>query len=360
MAMKLVKIAASAALASAPLGHCGLVSLHRLSQQPIDLSKEEKELPFFGDSACPCIGFDNLEGGETTVHFDGGMQVAYPADLGSRCETWDNGRHPNSCQPGQEPGLGKGWCGKMWCFVDPCKCSIDVLPKVSVYVPDARYRGKPLFYSYTTCGDKDDFTKEVPQAGNHGCRCIGFDNMPGTTEVIAGGKTIAYPAEIGGSCDSWDMDTHPECKGDKMPDWCRSNWCYVDPCSCDLPDGKVPKISAYLPNQTFTGKNLYYSYETCNAKDTWTEKGNPDACVNQKSKVDCAEHMRCSWTGTHCLGTELVDHPLCKKAGDEMSKLLRKPNKGGSAQNAPRTALVILAAMATASAASSTSPGAGL
>merc|ERR1712232_632583 len=123
----------------------------------------------------------------------------------------------------------------------------------------------------------------------------------GTTEVTVGDskkgyKKVMYPAEIGGSCAAWDKDTHPECKGDNAPVWCRSNWCYVDPCSCHLPGEIVPKISAYLPNSSFTGKSLYFSYETCKNADTWTVNNHPHACVNQATKEECDMENRCTWT----------------------------------------------------------------
>lgn len=265
----------------------------------------------FGDTRCPCIGFDNIDG-ETTIVFennDGKVtdEVAYPADLGSRCEAWDNRRH-TSCAKGSK----EKWCQESWCYVDPCDCKIPVLPKVSEYTPDARYRGKPLFFSYATCGGKDTWTKGVPEVGTPGCRCINFDNMPGTTEMAIMGKSVAYPAEVGGSCQTWDKETHPLCKADKPPKWCFQNWCYVDPCSCSLPNDVIPKVSNYLPEATFTGKSIYYSYETCGGKDTYTEEHNKKACVNQKNEEDCNALDRCAWAGSSCMGAELVDHPLCE------------------------------------------------
>merc|ERR1712194_351290 len=165
-----------------------------------------------------------------------------------------------------------------------------------------------------TCGGKDMYSVGVPEVGSPGCRCIGFAGLPGTTEVtFADDKVVAYPASIGGECKSWDDGFHPECKGKNQPSWCKANWCYVDPCSCKLSAGAVPKISAYLPEATFTGKNLYYSYETCKNPDTWTKEGNPNACVNQDTKDKCGNNPRCAWVEEKkkCLGTELVNHPLC-------------------------------------------------
>lgn len=58
----------------------------------------------------------------------------------------------------------------------------------------------------------------------------------------------------------------------------------------------------YLPEATFTGKSLYYSYETCGSEDHFTKEWNTEACVNQKSKDDCLElkvrggGRKCGWT----------------------------------------------------------------
>jgi len=284
----------------------------------------------YGDSRCPCIGFDNIEG-ETIlqVEQDGKeVELTYPADIGARCEAWDDKRH-FQCKDGEKPGAGNGWCGQSWCYVDSCNCAIDVLPKIaSLYNTEATYRGKPLFWSYATCGGKDEFTTKAPKLGKPVCRCIGFAGVAGSTEIsFKGGSKGEYPADLGATCSAWDKGRHPECQGDEASPWCRASWCYVDPCECDLPGDIVPKISAYLPDATFTGKNLYYSYETCGSADTWTEKHNVDACVNQDDEADCTRLSRCAWTGSRCLGTELVDHPLCTEAGKKFTEKTGKSGK---------------------------------
>lgn len=326
-----VALSANAALIAAPSNQVSLSQRESLASK---LSRVH-----FGDTNCPCIGFDNIEG-ETSVEIKDGnddtVTVAYPADLGARCEAWDDDKHP-SCKSDKPPK----WCNQKWCYVDPCRCSIDVLPKIAVYVPDATYRAKPIFFSYATCGGKDMYSVGVPAVGSPGCRCIGFAGLPGTTEVtFADDKVVAYPASIGGECQDWDKGFHPECKGKDQPSWCKANWCYVDPCSCDLPDGAVPKISAYLPEATFTGKNLYYSYETCKDKDTWTKKGNPNACVNQDTKEKCGNNPRCAWAGERCLGTELVNHPLCVDDSAE-----KKEKEKSAAASSRALSLASLAAL---------------
>lgn len=298
---------------------------------PVAAQDEPNEAVHFGDTVCPCIGFDNVEGttmvtlkleeegergkvaedGEEEQRKTREVKISYRADLGAHCEPWDKGVHP-FCKGGRDPSF----CMEKWCYVDPCNCKIPTMPKMSIYLPDVTYRGKPLAYSYATCGGEDKMLNAFPEVGSPGCRCIGFDHIQGSTEItFRDGRTAAYPAEIGSSCEAWDRQRHPECfSSDKPPPWCANSWCYVDPCSCSLADGVVPKISAYLPKATFTGKNLYYSYETCGNPDVWTKENNPEACVNQKTEDACVRLSRCSWSssGKRCLGFELVHHPLCE------------------------------------------------
>lgn len=245
------------------------------------------------------------------------MHATYPADLGARCEPWDERRHI-LCKGGSD----KAWCKRSWCYVDPCKCDVDVLPQVTLYQPETTYRNMPLFYSYETCGGKDAFQRKDPPLGHPSCRCVGFAGIVGTTEIsFRGGHVTEYPGDLGATCKAWDHDVHPECKGDKQPSWCRARWCYVDPCECELPGEVFPKLSAYMPDATLTGKNLYYSYETCGSPDTWTTDNNEEACVNQETEDECGTNPRCAWSSGRCLGRELVMHPLCKETAKKDYKL---------------------------------------
>jgi len=350
--LALLAVGASASLAGSPSravtllskdkeAHVHHVHLHGKNKPE---KKHKEHAAFFGDTLCPCIGFDNIQGETTVVFEEDGQQtaVAYPADLGARCEAWDNGRHAD-CKEGATPGFGESWCAQTWCYVDPCNCKIPVLPKMSTYSPDALYRGKPIFFSYATCGGEDMWTKGVPEVGTPGCRCIGFDNVPGTTEMRIEGKDVAYPAEVGGSCQAWDKGTHPACKSDKPPKWCHESWCYVDPCSCELEGDVPPKVSMYLPKATFTGKGLYYSYETCEGKDFFTKSVHKQACVNQLEASDCDALPRCAWTGNKCLGAELVNHPLCQD-------VVKKAQVEDSADEVKKSSAVALRPLAAAAA----------
>jgi len=327
--------------------------------QPLALAHDSKASGVtYGNPKCPCVGFDNVNG-VTKVAIDRDTQADYPADLGARCDAWDNDRHPHSCvEEDQKPGAGKGWCAQQWCYVDPCNCDIPVLPKTSAYLPDSTFQGKPVYYSYATCGGEDLWTKEnhkdacVNQDSEktcwalekcawdgskcggkevnsqcnkklHGftwgmasCRCVGIDNQPGSLDVdIGDGKMVAYPADVGATCQTWDHKRHPECKkpAGERPLWCLDKWCYVDPCSCN--HAVPPKTSAYLPDAKYQGKPVYYSYATCGSTDQWTTENHKMSCVNQDSEKACEQLKdKCAWTGKECLGKELVD--LCHAPSD--------------------------------------------
>jgi len=322
----------------------------------------------FGTSACPCVGFDKVEG--TTVASMGkGKTVEYPLEMGGSCTAWDDNTHP-SCKKGGDPGKGNGWCAQPWCYVDPCNCNIPVPPKVSSYMPDATYQAKPVYYSYATCGGKDEWTgkhhksacvnqkssgdcaalskcawtgdkclgKEVVGQctqklhgftwGMGNCRCIGIDDREGVmTAVIGKDKTTAYPSETGGTCAAWDSDRHPDCMKADAPSWCKKAWCYVDPCSCSV--NVPPTVAGYVPDGLYQGRPIYYSYDTCGSTDDYTAGFHKTACKNQKSEKDCTKLKKCGWTGKECLGKDLVEvctrepapEPKSEKAGSWVPSL---------------------------------------
>lgn len=286
--------------------------------------------------------------------------MQYPADLGARCETWDNGNHP-LCKSGS--GKVPDWCGEPWCFVDPCNCKISdgPVPRISSYLPEAKFQGKGVFFSYDTCGGVDTYTgskeadfcvnqktwadcEALPRCewtlsetcvgtevqgqgcgntasesndesiwGTDECACIGFSGKDGTTEVVINSVDVEYPGDVGSTCKAWDDDLHPDCAGaEPKPEWCGRKWCYIDPCKCTI--STPPKVITYLPDSTFQGKDLYYSYATCGNEDVYTASGeHPNACVNQMTKKDCAaQGSKCTWTSPKrfgwegCIGTKLA------------------------------------------------------
>jgi len=284
--------------------------------------------------------------------------VHYAADMGAHCHSWDAGKHPQ-CKG--DPVTDPDWCGKQWCFIDPCNCNFRDLPVKSEYVSDARYRGSPLFYSYETCGSKNTFSKNLPDFGSPRCRCVGLYNVPGTTDVhfdlaAWGGakEVVSYPGDVGTSCKAWDKDMHPLCRSSNPPDFCTAKWCYVDPCECDMLD--IPKVSMYLPKASHSGKHLYYNYATCGSVDTFTKKYNTGACFNQRTQAGCEAllkpdgEMKCGWTGSHCLGREMLTNPLCKRTAMKYGKRFHRIHSAAtraSAMGALLPAAVAAAAAAT-------------
>ncbi|CAJ1438706.1 unnamed protein product [Effrenium voratum] len=279
----------------------------------------------YGSAKCPCIGFDGLDG-ETLALIDGKM-VKYPADLGGSCTAWDEVMHP------QCKSAAQGWCSQPWCYVDPRKCDVGVLPTMTTYLPSARYKNMPLFYSYATCGSKWGREDQVAQMGHGGCRCVGLDNMPGSMALNISGKDVLYPAESGGSCGAWDLTNHPQCSGKSQPEWCKRKWCFVDPCSCSL--AQPPKVTTYLDG-TMRGKTIYYSYETCGNEDTFTATNEQAACIFEKDKASCSTNSKCLWTGESCLGKELVDKDACLRTAPQ-----EVPAPGQEKNSAMRGSLIV-------------------
>merc|ERR1719183_3478666 len=103
-----------------------------------------------GDSGCPCIDFDDITG-----DFDLKVNEAlttYPRNFGTSCEAWDNGRYPGFCTSDGKPGKGKGFCAEKWCYIDPCTCENGEPMRADYWLRYSKFKGKPLFYSYKTCG----------------------------------------------------------------------------------------------------------------------------------------------------------------------------------------------------------------
>lgn len=257
-----------------------------------------------GTKDCPCIGFRGTSG-EVSVLIDNGTKsLTYPAEIGSYCSTWDDDRHPEC----QGDGADAAFCGASWCFVDACHCQgLEVPPKASQFMAGAVYKGMPIYYSYSTCGSEDMWTKEhngkactlrqtkeeceagehecawgdiggkeqcaaweaaglcmdLPEQspwGNIDCPCVGWSGVNGTLNVD--GKP--YPADLGSTCEAWDMEHSPQCSGDDKAEGCDQPWCFVDTEHCKIPE--APQRSSYLSGATFQGRHIHYSYETCGGK----------------------------------------------------------------------------------------------
>eukprot|EP00931_Biecheleriopsis_adriatica_P061257 TRINITY_DN36825_c0_g1_i1.p1 TRINITY_DN36825_c0_g1~~TRINITY_DN36825_c0_g1_i1.p1 ORF type:complete len:556 (-),score=99.42 TRINITY_DN36825_c0_g1_i1:17-1684(-) len=298
-----------------------------------------KNTPKFGDPKCPCVGIIGING---TTEVNMGMEfgkVDYPADAFSYCKAWDDERAPN-CKDGKKPGPGTGWCAAAWCFVDPCNCQLDELPKPASddsYFPQGSYQGKPLWSSEATCGTRYEKKKPMPEKektqvlalqekqcksdvserkwGNKKCRCIGIDGQPGKTEFsLRHGKHFrSYPTDAGATCAPWHMGRHPECvvDGDGVPaEWCADSWCFVDPCDCFLETAAKPAYY-FGDHASVQGRPVYYSFATCGSEDKFTVLSK-EACPAQHTKDKCKSVADCDWNGANCVNRSI--YMMCGKS----------------------------------------------
>lgn len=105
------------------------------------------EAETWGLETCPCIGMNGING-TVEVQIGGGAVAEYPIDLASVCKAWDMDHSP-LCK-GDDKAAG---CDQPWCYVDTARCT-KAKTKESTYLPGAKYQGRPLHYSYETCGGK--------------------------------------------------------------------------------------------------------------------------------------------------------------------------------------------------------------
>lgn len=133
----------------------------------------------YGNEKCKRIGIEHLTG-NVSAEVDG-EKVPYPMDVGSHCSRWDD-QPVGICSKEDRPS----WCGKNWCYVDPCACAISEPPKVSSYFPKVTYGKKPLYYSYETCGSFDTFTFDSRSAcvnQETEAKCLGIGADPDDPEL---------------------------------------------------------------------------------------------------------------------------------------------------------------------------------
>eukprot|EP00933_Yihiella_yeosuensis_P021051 TRINITY_DN16752_c0_g3_i1.p1 TRINITY_DN16752_c0_g3~~TRINITY_DN16752_c0_g3_i1.p1 ORF type:complete len:510 (+),score=92.93 TRINITY_DN16752_c0_g3_i1:93-1622(+) len=147
---------------------CGSVDVWASKEKQKELAREPKvcsakvDTKKWGHNKCKCIGIDG-QPGTTNMSLSASKTAPYESDAGATCGAWDADVHP-SCKSNNGVLSDKtgapipGWCKKTWCFVDPCSCNIGVPAKPSTYLPAATFQGRPLHYSYATCGDIDEFS----------------------------------------------------------------------------------------------------------------------------------------------------------------------------------------------------------
>lgn len=118
--------------------------------------------------------------------------------------------------------------------------------------------GQKCVYAYP---DKDaDWTRhkwEYPQG--YGEKC-GAQPEPGSYAC-----TLVADKEHSFNASSPGYNTKTD-----TADWCAKVWCYVNPCECNKNFASSSWFAEAHGGMTSDGKNLYYSYDQCGAKDTFT------------------------------------------------------------------------------------------
>jgi len=118
-----------------------------------------------GLAECPCVGIQNIEGNTTVSITNTEYPNLYPSSLGSACVAWDMGRYPGSCD-GTNPA---SWCSSAWCYVDRTNCVLpagEKGPFPSGYIPNGRFQGEPLYYSYVTCSGANTYDPTTAAAAS--------------------------------------------------------------------------------------------------------------------------------------------------------------------------------------------------
>lgn len=315
----------------------------------------------FGKDDCKCIGSSFVTESDRqwqrqilqTPLAPGHDSVRYPLDTGKTCQAWDKDRHPD-CKLHHPPG----WCHQEWCYVDPCACSVATPAKKTLTA--LQWQGKPAFWSYSTCGSKDEFSKELDKLpeyhpeldgslclgaeetkgstkedvkeeavvetplaieediwaevsshngssgastgdfGAEGCKCIGVD-LDGEYTLGVPGHNATYPTDTGTSCQAWERGRNPMCKEEDAPSWCHEAWCYVDPCNCNL-EVRPQKIKTEVK---WRGRPAYWSYATCGYNEKLRDDEFEDDCPNNLAKDSCVAGpvQHCIWDeDQHCIG----------------------------------------------------------
>jgi len=105
-----------------------------------------------GATSCPCINSNGQTpvNGKLITDKPGFKDHQYPIDYGKQCTP-----HAEPGQPGCQGNYPQGWCSNPFCYVDPCNCN-DPLIGLSDYFTRTT-SGKPLYYSYATCGNSDGY-----------------------------------------------------------------------------------------------------------------------------------------------------------------------------------------------------------
>jgi len=296
-----------------------------------------------GTTGCPCLANPPIDtfviaAGETgegllAARPDGTNVVPYPTSYGSNCGAHDAATEPYCADAAGAPlADAASWCSSSWCWVDPANCDTGSDPSSYFHIDGV---DAVLHYSYDTCASENTFTDTELDAqacnqehsdvvaehcsggvqADSRCPCIDwaddldsraqFENADGTALIVPlGDPSVDYEYALGygsGACAAHDATHEPYCSDANgaplanAPDWCQSNWCWVDPNNCQLAaaDGTpIEAVASSYFHRDGQEASRYYSYETCQHDNTFSDTElDPQACNDEHSEV----------IGDHCL-----------------------------------------------------------
>lgn len=146
--------------------------------------------------------------------------------------------------------------------------------------------------------------------GGSSCRCKGILNVtvPETNGAIhysTPQTEFDLPSEYGSYCKAWDI---PESLNGQIfltacaesnrafNPWCSEEWCFVDPCSCDMPD--VAQSNMFSDQYPSSRGRLAFSYLSC------------AQCWRRKTQAECTQTVQCRWV-------ESGNNAMCMPVSDE-------------------------------------------
>jgi hypothetical protein len=128
---------------------------HSLEETVCEIEADASE---WGHHECRCVLPEEIEG--TYKVQKGGKSVEVEAGFGSTCGQWHAEAHGEaSCKKSPNSTTH---CDAMWCYVDQRDCADKFEPTVSSYLPDAKFGGHTIGYSYITCGSEPPPTTAPP------------------------------------------------------------------------------------------------------------------------------------------------------------------------------------------------------
>jgi hypothetical protein len=128
------------------------------------------------------------------------------------------------------------------------------------------------------------------ETGDPDCPCLLTTRAPTpglNCTVVTTDPGQCYPLDYGSSCKAWDNNLEPYCGAGlaDAPHHCHAQWCFVNETICRNSKNHTLKKSM------FYSENIYYSYATCGAKDTWTSY----ITENQLTGVTLRASLMATW-----------------------------------------------------------------